>query len=1057
MLKPISVDENDETEENSGYQKQDFKDELEKLRSIIRTLSSTQKLENGKNGDCRKSSGRTFSIQKLRFRRTSKKEAVRDDVMDRVKKLKNICNDLSERLKADKAKHNDSDSISVMNSPQMEPKDNEISGREDNEVERVSADRTEILQAIKDCAKILSNFSVDPQSSKISMDVYQECIETIEMSESRFIESEFDFKPRDDLPKKATKTIDKIKMTESQFLESDEIEETLELQANCKEHALKSEEKLFERNEDPNQSTCYGFNDCWIIEAIENILTGLFANKNSGEIDGIGDTTENEIITDCLCGISQLWNDRDDEEQLQDENTLTEKEISNTMATSTVVTKSETSAIGHSKNSAELLVEESKLEAANKSTLKTQRAGFKEKNEAKNNNPIIEVSEDVEEEDKTGKSPTNKVDQDVQQKNNSDKTPVDEVDDLRKGEKSEDIGAQKRENSSGTEAEHTVSLDCGLFDSICSSKGANIEFDLENNLEPKGEIVTNPLDCAVFNSLKLTVRGETETDAIETSKENKQKEIPSWDSGSCNPAGSGEERNDNQLAMETESEEELKIIERIEAPCMSAILLVNKAPENVFEPEKQSEIIEMPQEQCVSAIANCIDAGLKIMDSASIEHRQTLDEERSHIGEKDERVLKTVTSMDFIPSIEVVGVKKPKKKAFQENTLEKTTYTTVAETEDSRDEIDGQQIRTVSTMDFIPRYEVVGFKKINNFDSGTESVDLNEQRDESEVDNASKGKSSGEGLAMTKLFFSRGEKSEFQTRKISQKEYRRMAARKRRERRRTKHLPKQLERSNGHGLVTIQEAPEHLEQASNDSINPNEKVTKFKVMHRDTPKTLVKKSLKESSPPFMVQGQVIKTAIDNSGFKIYHQDVRKAPSAVQLQQGTDDSMSAVTFAGCQQARHAQSPGYSHALIDVATSTSTISTVNKASMKGVYMKESKGRSHSRSGEKLPLTSPRWFFPSFKEEEEEDEIIECLSTVLSIPKPATFGTRIDNPTNEDNAYVNHYYDFGDEEIFDKDNEYHEYYDDFAYCDLYKDEEEIDKNGLYVCDSYREQGAL
>lgn len=1003
MLKPFPVNQGVNTVELSEYQKQEFQDELLKLESIIGTLSSMQKSQNDRNDDKRKHIGRLFSLQKLRIRRMGKKEAVstkaertEDDIMERVNKLQNVCNDLSERLKAEEAKFVHSDSTAVMNMPQLETRneqiesrDDDILGREDDAVKRASGDRTEILEGIKACAKILSKFAAHPQSTNQSVESYEMFVDTIEMTESRFLENQFDSETReDDLLEKDNKLIDEIEMTESQFLLSDESEE--KNQGNIAEFSNESE---------VNHSTCYGFNDCWIIEAIETLLAYFFVNGNSAEEESISDTTEDRSTNAYFCGMSQLWNAKEDEEPLPDDGIANQNEVSNITATSTVATQSGTSHIEHPKSSLEsLAVADSKLDTLDPTTLKRQRADGKEEYEAKNI-PFNEVGLDVKEETKI-----------------DDGKPLGDVGDLKKVQISEEIGQQKQENNVGTEVENTISLNCDFSSSMCLSKRANTELNSEKNSDHEDEIVTTTLDCGIFDSLSLTTREKTKAEAGETPNENKQKEELG-----------GEQKND-QIGTKDGSKKGLEILDLTKAHCVSAIVSMDMARRSIMDQTNQLAA----EEHCVTAIADCVDIGLEITDSASNVH-----------GELDERIIKTITSMDFIPRIEVIGHKKSQNEVLQEG--KKTPHTTPTEIEDSREDMDEQQIRTVSTMDFIPRFEVVGFKNTSS-----------ERTDESKSRNAIKRTSSREGAAKTKFLFGRvrSKKSESQPHKISHKEYRRKALRERREQRRTKHLSKQLERSNVRHLGTIQEAPEQMEQSNVDSVTMNEKVeSKYKSLYRDTPETLVKKSLKESPPPLMLQEK-----------KNHQKDVRKAPSAVQLQ-GTEDTMSALTFAGHPQVGFSRSPVHRHALIDIAPSSLTTWTGNKSYMAEVNIKDSESRDDSPDAVKSPVKSPTkmpWFFQSLQvddETEEKDEVVHCLSTVLSIPAPSSFGSRIDSLN--DNEYVNHYYDFGDEETVDKDNEYYddEYDHDDANCDLYKEEEEEEakESDCYVCDSYQEESVL
>jgi len=249
-------------------------------------------------------------------------------------------------------------------------------------------------------------------------------------------------------------------------------------------------------------------------------------------------------------------------------------------------------------------------------------------------------------------------------------------------------------------------------------------------------------------------------------------------------------------------------------------------------------------------------------------------------------------------------------------------------------------------------------------------------------------------------------RSEAKIEKLSHKEYRRMAAKNRRNKRKMKHLSKQERESNALRLGAIQEAPENLEQPSYDSAYTIDKIqAKGNTMHRDTP-----------DPRLVDQDNVVRTTPDNSEDLV-----------------NDD-----------------------ALICNVTSSLSIWTANKSDIKEVNIRQRESCDDDIDYENRLEKKP-WFFQRLQEEH--DEIMECLSPVLSIPAQSTFGTRNEYGNIENDEYISHYYDFGEDDVGGNNNYgYEENVDDceydhekYIYHGEEEEEEEDDDDDCYVRDSY------
>jgi len=849
MLTIDSINQRDGIEQQAELQqKGDFQDELQKLESVIRNLSSIQKSEDNQN-DNEKHGNRSFAFQKLRLRRTKKKkvssdnaEEIKEDFMERVQKLQSICKDLKDRLKADEDKDNDVTAAWAVKSPRIESRDDDgmiSTGRENVEEGRIVGDRTEVLQAIAACAKLLSNFSMDPRTSKHSMEDCDIPVVEIELTESKFLEVVIDQDTQKQFTENVEKLVDEIEITESKFLEINADRETSE---KLTDEIELTESKFLETKmstENANTSMCYDINDCKMIEAIENLVKYLVVDESSEEEseekEATCENTEETAIHDCFCGMPQLWDTPCEEAPFDEIGSLTEKEVS------------------------------------------------------VNSNGETEEAKESEKEDEVG-----------------------------------------------------VSVDCDLS----SLDRANTETEELTVKNFKRDEIYNgtSLYCNFFNYLGSLMEINTETESVETPKEKNR-----------------EKKQDQKLDEREQTVDDF--LEMTDQQCMTTFTSIFDIREYLGGKMSLLQVLGMYEK-----FLDYLVAGFQSSDS------QARDEEGEKMqvegNEAGERAINTVSTMDFIPKIEVVGFK--------------------VEKEEPKEEIDEQQITSVSTTDFIPRLEVVGFKEPEN---------------SKEPKNVKQSRHEGKSVAKKPFFkgkVSSFKRSEAKIEKLSHKEYRRMAAKNRRNKRKMKHLSKQERKSDALRLGTIQEAPENFEQPSYDSAYTIDKIqAKGNTMHRDTP-----------DPRLVDQDNVVRTTPDNSEDLV-----------------NDD-----------------------ALICNVTSSLSIWTANKSDIKEVNIRQRESCDDDIDYENRLEKKP-WFFQRLQEEH--DEIMECLSPVLSIPAQSSFGTRNEYGNIEDDEYISHYYDFGEDDVGGNNNyDYEENVDD---CDhekyIYHGEEEDDDDDdvCYVRDSY------
>jgi len=981
-------------------QKRDLGKELQNLESVITNLLLVQKAEGKKS---QKHGNRSFGIQKLRLRRMNKKRAVssgveetKEDVMERVEKLHGICKDLSERLEAETTK-----------SQKIESRDDTD---EKDEVGRV--DRSDIMQAIKDCANVLSKFTIDHKISDQSIKIVERSIEGIEITESKFLEKK--------LIEKGEKRVDRIEITEGTVKDNDGDGDRLnklteDLETNRDEIELAESkfletneeiEKLNQSNECTNASTCCDIDHSEIIGAIENFLTCLVVNENPGDEKdatreseedekyvsreskedekGVSrESKEDEATQDYFCGMSQLWNVEQDEKVSLEENSPSTEN----RATMNSLIECQTSLKEHLKNPIKCSTESQQIENVHPTTPKAKKVQM-----------LSAAEENLTEE--------------------------------RSKKESESINEK-----SGNE-EMVRALDCGFVDSLCpfTRKDTDeIETVKTDDTEDKDHV--EPSD-SFLNSLDSSWRSKAAKISKKTNLEEKSKQ-------STKPHGLADtnEKNENDLTAKKVSVQNLASLEMAKQNRTAVVMSIN-------------DIVE------------CVCSGFQTPNPAE----NKLAESDKFNDQNSDRMINTVSTMDFIPRIEVVGFKKSEKEEYSEDTSSNEISDTadVTEKEESTNEIDQREITSVSTMDFIPRFEVVGLKE-----DICEAGDVSEQRQGEEQTSAREG-----GVVTKKWRMMSSKKSETK-KKITQKEYRKMASKKRRKKRRarhlSKHLSKQNQNSNDLRLGTIEEAPEHLEQASNDSIKAAEKIkTKFDESYRETPKPLARKNAEELPPPAVGQNQAIRKVPDNPPKDLRRKDdeipikslapsrsprkdikvpkdIHNIRSTPQLKEGAQDSTSKFYSMEYQQALNNEL-----ALLETVTSSLSAWTANKSALKEIKIKEREEHDDDDDDTDLQENKP-WFFQRRKEEEQ-NEIVESLTAVLSIPGPSTFGTKHDGDSNEDDEYVNHYYDFGEDNCakecrYDEGGDYN-YECEYEYdYDIYNDDEEEDDddNDCYDFDSY------
>ena len=217
MLGVDAVSQIEDTEQQSMLiRKGDFKDELQKIESVIRRMQLNRNFENNQV----KNSKKSLVFKKLRLRRFGRRKIVsnnaeekREDLTERVEKLHSICNDLSDRLLRTKT---DLPFATAAGNLNMESRDDdEMLSVSEQSIEVEIGDRTELLQAIEACKEVLSKFPTVRETTECNIE-----------------EDNLHPDMRKELSEKVEKLVGEIEMTESAIFEiesmktfDDEIEE----------------------------------------------------------------------------------------------------------------------------------------------------------------------------------------------------------------------------------------------------------------------------------------------------------------------------------------------------------------------------------------------------------------------------------------------------------------------------------------------------------------------------------------------------------------------------------------------------------------------------------------------------------------------------------------------------------------------------------------------------------------------------------------------------------------------------------------------------------------
>lgn len=459
------------------------------------------------------------------------------------------------------------------------------------------------------------------------------------------------------------------------------------------------------------------------------------------------------------------------------------------------------------------------------------------------------------------------------------------------------------------------------------------------------------------------------------------------------------------------------------------------------------------------------------------------------MNEDDDEVndlsIPSVSTMDFIPRFEVVGFKGAgtpvRRSAPTKKVVEKTR---------PKHADDHQQLVTVSTMDFIPRLEVVGYKSGPSVDPENDERPTNETTERRNTSSRKSGNGEDRTAAQEKRSRSKrrapgdsGDSSSKSSKsqnpqKISQRAHRKKVAKKRRQQRRQRQLARQKNRSTMCALGTIEEAPAHMEQPSmsqpsmsqpsmtqpsmdqSSHISSNFEKNDDPV-HLETPETPEDNALGELSmnafAPDLAEAPRYNSPeldlLSEEGSAVPLGKARSAPMLIKESQ-SHSTMSRLYSSGWHQPSVEEKNEY----FDTVTSSLSTWTANKSAIKRASSKAKKtlGSDKENSQKKKP-----WFFQSAPKEIQQEpdfgEIVENLSPVLSIPMLNTFETEYERERNEDNEYVEQYYDFGEDDIdagtaaeeYAADSGEFDRYDTYDGYDGYDEEEQDDE--CYVFHTY------
>ena len=1048
-----------------------FIDEIRDLESLIANLTSPPTSPGQKHGKKNKSH-RSFGFQKLRLRHTGKKklasansEETKGELMERANALQGICRDLTERLKEDELINSTTSAAENTNMDESRDDDEIMNFRRrvDEEEERREEERNELMVAIAACEKVLSKFSNNADIKKAESNIGRNKSNEneIEMTESNFIETsvkeeepnklaEHDAEPSDEVQltesESAANTSSFISCDTSNFIIIEMIESLVRYLVGDGNQEEKEEEKeKVEKEEEEPEGAAVG-------EQEEQEATDVKTERNS--------------IQNCYCDVSKLWNVEGDLEVSPEENSSqTENEASMNTLTSTETTVCQIKPTKQQKNSSESSAADAKIETKNLVSLKVDTIYPEEENQG-NENPDM-GADPTDGNSRNEDGVTSSLDCDLfnslcaMQRTNTnaeavkdaapaDKKPHedDKLDPPRAFESTK-TPTEAYENPNSTDGtpqkknEFTAPLDCALFNPLCSLESANTDTfeEVAEDTKPidensqKEDDVTTLLDCEPI----IYICALEDTDSfVEVTKNstNKRSLVREISSPTLSAVKSTDTEvltlgtstfGDARTLAGTSTFGDARTLGTIDNGIFTSLdsLVGAKYRDDPVENEELLDTIDAEQyvtsavkEAVLTTVANVYDFQVCVVPSADLQ------------DSGDEHAIATVSTMDFIPSIEVVGVKKPEETSainkivrFKKSnnlghdgkalTVKKIDSKNIVDNEGPTEiEEDQQQIKAVtsiSTMDFIPRLEVVGFKSTRK--------DLRGKRKQSRRRSRVPKKE-----RVTKEKESSPKKAESRTRKITQKEYRRTAAKKRREQRKSKITPKEGNDSNALPLGTIQEALEHIEQPSLDSASAKETVKRRGTMiNRDTPKTLGENPENELPPPLLAG--LVDFLLPASPQNTTLPDI---PKKQKLPISPRSELSG----------YDQSPTSDDDLLNTTTSSLTAWTPAVKEINVKHEEDDDGYYAYDDDDDAPKKKS-WFFQRQKKEEHAD-IMECLTPVLSIPAIATNGTRYGD--NDDDEYVNRYYNFSQDGDPAKDSDCEEYSDEYNHeSDVYNSEAE------------------
>jgi len=978
MLKLNPANRRDDVEQQTGLQEnRDFREEIRELESLISNLTLPEVSQEKKHGQKGKRH-RSFGFKKLSLRRNKKKSAAANDeqtkeeFVERVKRLQGICKDLSQRLKEDEILNGTAASEEANTMMEENRDDDEIMmfrQRINDEEEKREEERNELMVAIAACEKILSKFA--PEST----------VEVTENDEANNDEAtEQDDEEAETLAEDDAETTDEIQFTESEAVEGSsslmccydfkiiEMIENLLRYLTCEpsdEEEMKAieaelnEEKTVKEEEGDRQ------------EEVEGEEEPEATEKNE----------EEKVYGGCFCCASEMLTLGLDDEELQEDMGFQQTESEYTSAVTTTATECETTAEDEQTASPGEPVEDSKIED---STAENADTSIPEEKSSTNEEPS--------EEDEVTSSPLSCgiFSALCLQRTNTGPEPAENTD-------STDEKPQKEEQIS---TEISTPCECDPMD-LCALES------MDNSIKEDEK----PDETALFDAASGSFDAENKTTPIEG---NEQAEggaatgqgcdlldpihciVGVVAVGACMKAAGDEGRrafgNDASLPDFSPSRSfELSTLAAstfgynddgtIDNGCftsLDSLVGAKSVPEPVMS-EEMFDTIEAEQEvkkKVANTVESMFDMQVCIVPS----------------GAGDDQALKTVDTMDFIPRIEVVGMKKPEKQpsGFKKIFAKSSSHSREKSSSHSREKWSSHS-RDVKKMEpstpkkasttrnaSTPKrgngkiQPIVTTHDVPKLNLKSPKKDTKKAKSPRQLKSPKKQKASKEMVTTTKT----GE----QGRKPTQREYRRIAAQKRRKERKSKRTPKQGRNSKKLGVITESPVKEKFDFEEKEMIR-----RRVNEMYRDTPESLSDKPGEELPPPIVA-----------------------------------DVLNFFSLSPPNSARQGRSRAYSAGdsdLIDSETTTSTLTDWTD----GKCVKEIKvTRNDSDSEYEVNKKKKSWSLFNRKKQEDHAEIMECMSPVLSIPALSTIGTRYGN--DDDADYVNRYYNFSEDERFNKgDNDY------------------------------------